>query len=304
MRKLVVLVIAIFMLFSISGAAVQFYDVKADTEGGKAIYTLSEMGIISGYGNGFFGPEDTLTRAQATKIINRVFMYDKAEQINFSDVKEDAWYYNDVAIAVGAGYIKGYGNGLFGPDDLLTREQVCVMLDNIMNFTMLPVEVTLNDAVSPWAEESVKEMLSNFLITTDENGFFRATEEITREEACIILSQFVMAEPPAIPPSDLDNMERKELEGRLIRAITGIRSDLIFRTENPGIKAVFERIASNMEKYLENPAHDYKTEALETQKQFRALQDKERRATKSLIIDFFMDSRYIEDLDVLYEFFF
>lgn len=59
-----------------------------------------------------------------------------------------------------------------------------------------------------------------------------------------------------------------------------------------------------MEKYLENPAHDYKTEALETQKQFRALQDKERRATKSLIIDFFMDSRYIEDLDVLYEFFF
>lgn len=304
MKKIMALLTLMCILITTAGATVKFYDVDTQTVGGKAIYAMSEKGIISGYGNGFFGPDDTLTRAQAVKIINRVFMYETKAEIDFSDVSEDAWYYEDVAIAVNAGYIKGYGNSLFGPEDLLTREQVCVMLDNIMSFTMLPVEVTLNDAVSPWAEESVKKMLSNFLIETDENGFFRATEEITREEACIILSQFVLSELPDIPEFDLNSVERKELEGRLIRIITAIRQDLVYRTEVAEIKDLFELIAVNMENYLADPEYDYKAGTLNTQKVFRALPDKHRREAKNLMINFFMDDKYIEDLDILYEFFF
>ena len=304
MKKIFALFLSACILCVSVCASVQFYDVNTNSEGGRAIYAMSEKGIISGYGNGLFGPEDSLTRAQAVKIINKVFMYEKAAKIDFSDVKEDAWYYNEVAIAVEAGYIKGYGNGLFGPDDTLTREQICVMLDNIMNFTMLPFDVTVNDAVSPWAEESVKKMLTNFLVKTDENGFFRATEEITREETCIILSQFVLSELPVIPAFDLNSVERKELEGRLIRIITGIRQDLIYRTESPEIREVFETIAVNMENYLANPAFDYKKEAENTEKMYRALEKGLRKEAKNLLVSFFLDSKYTEDLDILYDFFF
>lgn len=304
MKKIVALLLILPALLINANAAVQFYDVKTNTEGGRAIYALSEKGIIAGYGNGFFGPEDTLTRAQAVKIINRIFLYETPADIEFTDVPRDAWYYNDVAVAVNAGYIKGYGNSLFGPEDTLTREQVCVMLDNIMQFTMLPIEVTINDKVSPWAAESVKKMLSNFLIETDENGFFRATEEITREETCIILSQFVLSELPEIPPFDLNTVERKELEGRLIRIITGIRQDLVNRTEVPEIKALFESIAANMEKYLADPSFDYKSQAELTEKQYRNLIKEHRKEAKNLLVNFFLDEKYTEDLDVLYEFFF
>ncbi len=304
MKKITALLTLACILVVSVCANVKFYDVDTQTVGGKAIYAMSEKGIISGYGNGFFGPDDTLTRAQAVKIINRVFMYETKTEIDFSDVSEDAWYYEDVAIAVNAGYIKGYGNSLFGPDDLLTREQVCVMLDNIMSFTMLPVEVTLNDAVSPWAEESVKKMLSNFLIETDENGFFRATEEITREEACVILSQFVLSELPDVPEFNLNSVERKELEGRLIRVITAIRQDLVYRTEVAEIKGLFELIAANMENYLADPAYDYKTAASESKKVYRKMQKEYRKEAKNLLIEFFLDERYTEDLDILYEFFF
>ncbi len=304
MKKIISFIIVLSLLTMTSYASVMFYDVDTQTEGGRAIYAMSEKGIISGYGNGFFGPDDTLTRAQAVKIINRVFGYENKAEIKFSDVNADAWYYNDVAIAVEAGYIKGYGDGLFGPDETLTREQVCVMLDNIMMFTMLPIEVTLNDAVSPWAEDSVKKMMSNFLIKTDENGFFRATENITREEACLILSQFVLSELPEIEPFDIATVARAELEGRLERIIKGIREDLMFRTEDQGIRDFFEAIARNMEKYLADSTYDYKTEALNTQKQFRALLEKQRRTAKDLIINFFMEDKYMDDLDTLYEFFF
>ncbi len=304
MKKTVIFIFAICLFITTVYASNLFYDVDTQTEGGRAIYALSDKGIISGYGNGFFGPEDTLTRAQAVKIINRVFMYEQPATIEFGDVPEDAWYYNDVAIAVNAGYINGYGNGLFGPDDTLTREQICVMLDNIMKFTMLPVEVQLNDEVSPWAAESVKKMLSNFLITTDENGNLRATEEITREETCIILVQFVLDEVPEIPAFDLESIRREELEGRITRVVKGLREELMFKTEVQGIKDLFETIAVKLETYLENPDYDYKAEALNTQKQFRALPEIHRREAKNLLINFFLDPKYTDDLDILYEFFF
>lgn len=304
MKKILIFIFAMSVFITSASAKNLFYDVNTQTEGGRAIYAMSDKGIIAGYGNGFFGPDDTLTRAQAVKIINRVFRYEKPAEINFSDVSSDAWYYNDVAIAVNAGYIKGYGNGLFGPDDYLTREQICVMLDNIMGFTMLPIDVSVNDKISPWAAESVKKMLSNFLISTDEYGNFRATEEITREETCVILVQFVLDVVPEIPPFDLKTVAREELEGRLTRIVAGIREDLVERTEVPKIKALFYDIADNMEMYLNNPEHDYKAGAAEAKADYSRLKKEYRKEAKNLLVNFFLDPKYTEDLDILYEFFF
>ena len=304
MKKVIGFVIAVCLFGTTAQARDIFYDVNTQTEGGRAIYAMNDKGIISGYGNGLFGPEDTLTRAQAVKIINRVFMYETPAEIDFADVSADAWYYNDVAIAVNAGYIKGYGNGLFGPDDCLTREQVCVMLDNIMGFAMLPIDVPLNDAVSPWAAESVRKMLSNFLISTDEYGNFRATEDITREETCVILVQFVLDEVPVIPEFDLKSVAREELEGRITRIITGIREDLVKRTEIPKIQKLFYDIADNMEMYLNDPNHDYKAGTAKAKADYSRLKKEYRKEARSLMVEFFLDTKYTDDLDILYEFFF
>ncbi len=304
LKKIVaLLLILIFCISGISAEAV-FYDVDTGTEGGRAIYALSQKGIIAGYGNGFFGPEDTLTRAQAVKIINRVFSYTVPGEISFPDVDKASWYYNDVAIGVNAGYIKGYESGLFGPDDTLTREQICVMLDNIMHFVMLPGEIVLNDEVSLWAEESVKKILSNRLDSVDEKGNYRAKEDITREEACLILSQFVMDSLPEIPPFDIKAVARKELEDRLARVIKGVREELLLKTEISEIKALFTAIADNMENYLNDASFDYKKEAENTKKMYRDLPKETRQKAKNLLVNFFLDDKYAEDINILYDFFF
>lgn len=304
LKKAISLLFIFIFIFSNVLAGVIFYDVDTNTDGGRAIYALSEKGIISGYGNGFFGPEDTLTRAQAVKIINKVFSYTVKAEINFPDVDKTAWYYNEVAIGVNAGYIQGYESGLFGPNDTLTREQMCVMLNNIMDFVMLPTEVVLNDEVSPWAEDSVKKVLSNRLDTVDEFGNYRAKEDITREEACLILSQFVMDSLPEIKPFDLEGVAREELEGRLKRVIKGVREELMIKTEKDDIKALFCAIADNMEKYLKDPTFDYKKEAQKTKKIYTSLPKEHRKEAKNLLVNFFLDDRYAEDLNVLYDFFF
>ncbi len=304
MKKALSLLFIFVFIFTLISANVIFYDVDTNTDGGRAIYALSEKGIISGYGNGFFGPEDTLTRAQAVKIINRVFSYSVPAEITFPDVNKDSWYYNDVAIGVNAGYIKGYESGLFGPDDTLTREQICVMLDNIMNFVMLPGDIVLNDEVSSWAEESVKKILSNRLDTLDEKGNYRAKEDITREEACLILSQFVMDSLPEIPAFDLKAVAREELEGRLTRIIKGVREYLSPKTDKSDIKALFAAIADNMENYLKDPLFDYKKEAENTKKTYRSLPKDHRLEAKNLLVNFFLEDEYAEDINILYDFFF
>ena len=59
----------------------------------------------------------------------------EAEELTFSDVKKEDWYYNYVAIAKKAGYITGHADGTFKGNDYLTREQTCTIVSRVAGFT-------------------------------------------------------------------------------------------------------------------------------------------------------------------------
>ncbi len=281
-----------------------FYDVNPATNEGRAVYALYDHGIIQGYGNGFFGPEDTLTRAQAVTMINKVFHYTYPADVTFQDVTADAWYYNEVACAISAGYIQGYGNGTFGPNDTLTKEQVCVMLDNIMHFARLPINVTVSDPISPWAQDCIQRLLANHLSETDEQGRFFATKPISREKTCLLLSPYVMDHLPDIQRFDLKSVARTELESRLSRIITALHQTLIPSCDDEAIASFLSAIADNMAYYRADPAFDYKTASKATNALYRAMEPSVRAKAKQLLTDFFLDENYTDDLSILYEFFF
>lgn len=302
LKKVAGSLLALSILTSVSSAA--FLDVDSETEVGKAIEALASRGVISGYGNGLFCPEKSLTRAEAVKVINKIFGYTLEGDIAFSDVDEDDWFFSDVAAAVKSGYIEGFGDGTFRPDDTLTKEQVCVMLDKIMNFVKLPGEVSISDPVSDWARESVEKLLSNRLAEPDENGNFHATEMFNRGDFSLLLSQFALQNLPEIKPFDISTVAREELEARLSRIITGVRDVLCKKTDEPEILAIFNSIADNMEAYLKDPSYDYKSGAENTKKMYSALASDLRSKTKDLLVNFFTDSKYADDIQVLFEFFF
>ena len=212
MKKITAILLAVLMLMSLTANAteVKFTDVAETDKGYDAIYKLVNAGVLVGDGDGTFRPNDGLTRAEFCKIINLIFDYKEEADTNFSDVKETDWYYKDVLIAKKAGYIAGYGDDTFRGENMLTREETCVIISRVANLYKLPYYKTIKDHVSSWAKEYVEKVLSNRLMTLEAGDIFRATEKITRAEMAMVSAGFVVEEEPEKEPEKEPGEEKKE----------------------------------------------------------------------------------------------
>ena len=117
----------------------------------EAINYLSEKKVLAGKGNGIFAPGDNVTRAEFAKILVTAFGFTQKSDIVFVDVSEDSWYSEFVKIAVGSGIANGKGDGLFGPEENITRQDMAVML---MNAAKLAKAMKVNDAAIGFADEA------------------------------------------------------------------------------------------------------------------------------------------------------
>lgn len=207
-----------------------FTDVPQGTVLEAVLSKLKNAGIINGYEDGSFRPNGNLTRAEFCKMTNKLFGYTSKAQTGFPDVSEENWFYEDVLIAKNYGYIKGFEDGTFRGNELLTRQQVCVILDRINGFYKL-YDVVITDEVGEWAFESVEKVVSNGLMLLEEGNTFRATQPITRQEFAYVFVPFVdaiansegMFVPGSMAPVDpsdpsVDDIAISELE-RLVQEL-------------------------------------------------------------------------------------
>lgn len=109
-----------------------FSDVKAGAWYRNVVKRAVSLGLVMGYEDGRFGPNDNITRGQAAVILWRMAGMPKAGAgaKAFPDVKKGAYYESAVRWASSVGVVSGYASGKFGPDDKVTREQLAVMLAN------------------------------------------------------------------------------------------------------------------------------------------------------------------------------
>ncbi len=199
MKKLIISLFVLIFAFSITAFA-DFPDVKRDdSEKSKAIYKLADAGIVGGFEDGTFRPDEKLTRAQLCKIVNLVFGYNIPDTENFKDVKTTDWFYPYVLIAKKAGYIKGFEDNTFRGNSYLTREQTCIIISRTAGLYDLPSFVTVKDEISDWAKADVMKVIANFVMPVSSDGKFRAKENITRAELAMALDGFVKATVPESP---------------------------------------------------------------------------------------------------------
>lgn len=93
------------------------------------VHFCLENGLMVGYGDNIFQPNAPTTRAMLIVMLWRLNGSPVVNYaLDFADVKEGTWYTEAVRWAKSEGVAGGYGNGKFGPDDTLTREQMVVML--------------------------------------------------------------------------------------------------------------------------------------------------------------------------------
>lgn len=106
-----------------------FADVNTGLWYHAALDYVIENGLMSGYGNGKFGPNDVLSRGMLVQILYNLEGRPAMDgELPFDDVTEDCCYADAIRWAAENGIVAGNGNGCFGPDDPVTREQAAAIL--------------------------------------------------------------------------------------------------------------------------------------------------------------------------------
>ena len=109
-----------------------FSDVPDDAWYATAVKTLASLGMMDGYPDGTFRPDEPITRAEFATV-GLAFAYDPLDaDCSYYDVSANAWYYTYVAQATTYGWIGGYPDNTFRPGNNITRVEVCVIVNNML----------------------------------------------------------------------------------------------------------------------------------------------------------------------------
>jgi hypothetical protein len=98
-----------------------------------AVLTVGTLGLMKGYPDGTFRPDEPVTRAELVSALYR--LCESQESIGssgFSDVSEDNWAYEAICYAAEQGWITGYGDGKFYPEAQVTRAQAAVVVERFL----------------------------------------------------------------------------------------------------------------------------------------------------------------------------
>ncbi len=140
LKKVIALIAVFAMLVSCVAFAQTYTDVEKEDNYYEAIEMLSRLSIFTGdmddNGNLVFRSEDSITRAEAVTIIERIQNVLTAAQTatEFKDVPSTHWASGFIAQATAQSIVNGYGDGYFGPDDPVLYEQMVKMLIEALGY--------------------------------------------------------------------------------------------------------------------------------------------------------------------------
>ncbi|WP_140399831.1 InlB B-repeat-containing protein [Flavonifractor sp. An91] len=177
-----------------------FVDVPADIWYEDGVYYVYRHGLMDGTSSITFSPDMTTTRSMVATILWRLEgspVVDYA--VPFDDVDLDSWYGEAVRWAASEGIITGYGNNKFGPDDLITREQMATMLHRYAQYKGYDVSIGENtnilsytDAadVGEYAIPAMQWAVGAEIINGTSDRTLSPEGDATRAEVAVILMRF------------------------------------------------------------------------------------------------------------------
>ncbi|MDD3879930.1 MAG: S-layer homology domain-containing protein, partial [Syntrophomonas sp.] len=177
-----------------------FTDLSNSNPNFNYIRFLSQRGIIAGFPDGRFQPEESLSRAQAAVMLVKAMGLEATptnENI-FRDVEKDHWASSYIATCVKAGYIKGYPDGSYKPEEKLSRAQgislVLRLSKQDMNRASLPQIEDVNH--EHWAAQHIATGLAAEMVGLDSSGKkFLPDNPFSRQEMCRVLGMLLTQDP-------------------------------------------------------------------------------------------------------------
>lgn len=233
------------------------------------IEALARQGVIQGFPDGTFRPNQPVTRAQFAAMIRQAFQQPlQRAGTQFVDVPQNYWAFEAIQTAYRMGFLEGYPNNVFLPEQNIPRVQVLVALASGLDLsaptqTVAILNQSFQDAaqIPDWARNSIAAATVNQMVVNYPNvAFLNPNQIATRADVAAFLHQALVSEgrlpqlsptavatryivgyepiaqPPTPPTQDLTALRQQYLlpdppvEPRLLRRIAGGNSSIMTPT--------------------------------------------------------------------------
>ena len=178
-----------------------FYDVSEENWFYQAVKYVYQNGLMSGTSKTMFSPNQNMTRGMVVTVLYRMENQPDISTLNpFIDVEQDKYYHNAVIWASENSIISGYGNGTFGPDDNITREQFVSILYRYAKYIGMDTKQSADmeklsyykdaDEISSYALEPFYWAITNRMINGTSESELSPKEFATRAQVAEIIMGF------------------------------------------------------------------------------------------------------------------
>lgn len=185
------LILAVVMITALTLPSAAFGADYTDHWAEDTIQEWFDNGRISGYEDGSFKPENSITRAEFMTMVNSAYDFEEMADISYADADSEEWYYAEIQKAVEAGYIVGDDENTVRPADEITRQEVAVVITRL-NKLEQNTDISVfadKDEIAEWAAGYAGAVLKAGYMIGDDNNNFNPADDITRAEALVTLDR-------------------------------------------------------------------------------------------------------------------
>lgn len=201
MQKITSIIVMVSLLMANGlGQALAYSDTNSHWAA-KEISRLSSQKIVEG-NNGYFSPDQAITRAQFAKLIVQALGQGeevkllKGSKTVFTDVPSSSWAAGYVTLAQEQGIVTGFADGTFRPNQKIKRYEIAVMLSRALKplaDRQEPPELNFTDTqeIPGWAADGVGQVVQLGLVNGYTDNTFRPNRDTTRAEATALLTRYL-----------------------------------------------------------------------------------------------------------------
>ena len=170
-----------------------------ENEAAGSIMNMVARGILKGMDNGKFEGELPITRAMVATVLKRLSKDQTINNVtNFTDVKDTDWFAESVKWAQSQGLIKGYEDGTFKANNLVTRQELAVIIERFLKIHGITMEEIKElsykdlDTLPAWSKDAIIAMAKIGLVEGQTEEMYNPASEFTREELAVMLEKIII----------------------------------------------------------------------------------------------------------------
>lgn len=184
---------------TIPEAETRFEDVPVDHWADKAIHNAAALKLVNGVGGNKYDMVSPMTRGQLATVLHRFSQGKTDYDLAFKDVNTTQYYAPGIAWAAKAKVITGYTADVFGPEDIITREQLAVMLCRYAK--LIGMDITADEKsldkfvdsenIGSWVIDGVAWCVENGILKGKGENNLDTAANVTRAEVAVMLDRFI-----------------------------------------------------------------------------------------------------------------